>query len=580
MKLLLRTSLLVLTALFLAACGGGSGDGPSLSPVNSSTPTETPDTGGTSVTVVPSFGSFNTAGTFTVATIAKNKTSLTAGQSASLAVSFVGQDNKLITDAADVLFTSTCSIDDLSDFDQDIVSNTTGTIRATYTARGCSGTDTITAQSTLNGTNYRATTTIDTIPAALGSITFVSADPKLIGIRGTGALPEQSTVSFQVKNEAGGPVENLDVNFSLNTTAGDIGLTNTTATTNSEGIVSTTVISGTVATTVRITASAIRDGKTISAQSSLLLNTTGIIDQNSFTLGASTLNIEGLDYNGVETTLTILAADRFNNPVPDDTAIAFTTEGGIIDSGCTTVNGTCSVIFRSANPRANGRATILATAIGEESFEDTTPSNGSYDDGEIFDDYPEAFIDYNEDGCRDANEPYLDFNNDGNYTGTTQDLNNDGKCRRSTPDEIIGNSTYDGLRCISSAQNCEITASTISVREEIVIVMSGSSLYVTVTPATINIDAGASVLVTVRDVNFQVPPAGTTISVTTDQGSISGESSATVLSTNVDGAIAYSFALKPSSSKIGTGTFTVTVETPKGVISKGTATVVQTALAP
>ncbi len=576
MKLLLRASLLVLSAQFLVACGGGSGDGPTLAPSDSNTTTDTTDTGGTTVTVVPSFGSFDTSGTFTASTISKNKTSLTAGQSASISVSFVDQDNKLITDAADVLFTSTCSINGLADFDQDIVSNTTGTIRATYTARGCSGTDTITAQSTLNGTNYRATTTIETIPAELGSISFVSAAPELIGIRGTGALPEQSTVSFQVKNEAGGPVENLDVEFSLNTTAGDIGLTNTTATTDADGIVSTTVISGTVATSVRVTAEAIREGKLISAQSSLLLNTTGIIDQDSFTLGASTLNIEGLDYNGVETTLTVLAADRFNNPAPDGTAIAFTTEGGIIDSGCTTVNGTCSVIFRSANPRANGRATILATAIGEESFTDATPSNGSYDDGESFEDYPEAFIDSNENGCRDSNEWYLDFNNDDIYSGVTQDLDNDGKCRRTTPDEIIGNTQYDGLRCIASAQNCEISAATISVREDIVIVMSGSSFYINVLPATINLDTGAqTIYVSIQDVNGQIPPAGTKINITTDQGSISGTSSDTVASTNQQGPLVYAFQIKPGTAA-GSGTATVTVTTPKGLISRGTATVTQT----
>ena len=48
-----------------------------------------------------------------------------------------------------------------------------------------------------------------------------------------------------------------------------------------------------------------------------------------------------------------------------------------------------------------GRATVLATAIGEESFTDTN-GNGSFDNGEVFADLPERYLDENENGVRDT----------------------------------------------------------------------------------------------------------------------------------------------------------------------------------
>ena len=72
----------------------------------------------------------------------------------------------------------------------------------------------------------------------------------------------------------------------------------------------------------------------------------------------------------------VLAADHFNNPVPNGTAISFTTEGGAIDGSCLTDDGGCSVTWRSQRPRLpDGRFTILATAIGNESFLDSERNN-------------------------------------------------------------------------------------------------------------------------------------------------------------------------------------------------------------
>ena len=59
-----------------------------------------------------------------------------------------------------------------------------------------------------------------------------------------------------------------------------------------------------------------------------------------------------------------------------------------------------------------GRTTVLATAIGEESFTDTN-GNGFYDSGEAFKDLGEPYRDDNENGVYDLGEYFLDYNHNG-----------------------------------------------------------------------------------------------------------------------------------------------------------------------
>ncbi|MGD8827109.1 MAG: hypothetical protein PVG21_00295, partial [Gammaproteobacteria bacterium] len=430
------------------------------------------------------------------------------------------------------------------------VTTSTGTATTTYVATGCSGTDNITATASVNGQTLQATGSLTVQPASLGSIQFVSATPTTIGLKGTGGAGQQetSTVVFKLLDSSGGPVSGQDVDFALSTSVGGIVISPTTATSDANGRVQTVVQSGTVATSVRVTATAVGTSPTISTQSDQLTVTTGIADEDSFSLSAETLNPEAFNYDGVTDKVTVYVADRFNNPVPDGTAVTFTTEGGSIGSQCTTVAGTCSVDWVSQNPRpSNGRATVLATAIGEESFVDVN-GNGVFDDGDSFTDLPEAYRDDNEDGSRQSAEPFVDFNSNGNYDGA------DG--------------LFNGLLCQHSTLCSSQT--TLNVRQQLVIVMSGSDAVINA-PASIDVSGGPAALVfTVADNRNQPMPAGTTVKVTTSNGKISSTSSFTVPNTNANGPLQYSVVFETDGTP-SSGVITIDVITPKGVETYTTA---------
>jgi hypothetical protein len=491
-------------------------------------------------------------------TLQAGLTQLSAGGSTSLTALLTDQGVPY-ADQADVSFTSTCIGTNLASVNSP-VTTATGAAITTYTAQGCTGSDTVTASTTIDGTTLTASVTIDILAATLGSIEFVSAVPTNIALKGMGGAgqSETSTVTFRVRDTAGGPIANQSVTFSLNTTVGGLQFSpgTDTATSGSDGLIQAIVQAGTVATPVRVTATVNATG--ITSQSDQLVVTTGIPDNNSFSLSAETLNPEAWAVDGVQVGITARVADRFNNPVPDGTTVLFTTEGGSIGGSCQTTDGACSVNWTSQDPRPSvdslngttgnaGRVTILATAVGEESFTDLN-GNGTFDSGEPFDDLAEAFLDENEDATHQpTTEPFADFN-----SNFTRDL---------------ADGAYNGVVC--NASTC--TVSTLNVRDSVVLTMSGSSANISFASAT-PIAAPTTVVVSVRDqANGQVMPAGTVVKAETTNGQIAGPNSYTVPSTSVNCNLTptvspcqFSFAVAADTTP-SSGTFTISVTTPRGL---------------
>ncbi len=497
-------------------------------------------------------------GTFTQGTLALGVASISAGGSTTVTANLVDADGNPYAPTVPITFTSSCVATGQATLDSPVDSVGGGAI-SNYVATGCSGADTITATATPGANTITASTTVTVQPPVIGSLQFESAAPTNIGIRGFG-LTESSAVQFRVLDTQGNPASGQDVTFSLNSTVGGISVAPDTAVSDANGFVTTFVTSGTVATSVRVTASLMAN-PAINTQSDSLVISTGIADQDSFSLSASILNPEALNVDNTTVDILILAADRFNNPVPDGTAIFFTVEGGQVDSSCLTTTGQCSVTWRSSSPRpSDGRVTLLATAIGEESFVDLN-GNNVLDDSDNFEDRPEAFRDDNENGIYDVGtEEFRDFN-----SNNVRDA---------------GDGEYNGALCnAANVTNVCSSSRNIFVDDSLVLTMSGSAAVIQVrdgpnlatsNPVT-SIAAGVVVYLYVADVNDQPMPAGTDIDLSTSNGDIATGESFTVPSTNVPitnpgSPLIYPIVIDADTTP-SSGTLTVEVTTPRGVVS-------------
>ncbi|QBY03212.1 hypothetical protein E2K93_01985 [Thalassotalea sp. HSM 43] len=508
----------------------------------------------------------------------------------------------------DVEFSSNCAIAGTAALGSPVTTSN-GSASSTYLAQGCIGDDPINVSANAGGVNLTATVNVNVLAADAGSIEFVSASPENISLRGVGGT-ESSTVKFRVLDVNGNPVPNTLVDFGLNTDLGGVALDPIQATTDSNGVVQTVVNSGTVSTSVRVTATINGLVPAISSQSSLLVISTGIPDQDSFTLSAETLNPEGWDVDGTEVAITARLADAFNNPAPDGTAVSFTTEGGSIEPSCVIMAGACTVVWTSQAPhptgpedatpavinpidltlgnRVGGRATILAHAIGEESFVDLN-GNGRFDGSTVLAghaqtelqafqnnndisgnpyDLPEAFVDHNEDGVFDRavagaeNETYIDFDNSGTYEAA--------------------DTIYNGSLCaegLGEAEGCADQTS-LTVRGEIRLVMSGSEALWTQNgdgdadadpvngvdnDGVVNIQGenSAWASVVIADLHNQPMPQGTVVEFTATAGSIVGPDSFVWPNENRNGGRAFQVTIE-GEDEPKTGSLLVEVTTPSG----------------
>jgi hypothetical protein len=339
------------------------------------------------------------------------------------------------------------------------------------------------------------------------SIKFISASPTSITLKGTGGAGhvESSIITFQVIGDNTLPLAGQTVDFALSTTVGGLYISPISAVSDSGGQVKSIVYAGVISTPVRVFAT-VRN-TAITTQSDQLTVTTGIPDQDSFSMSAGTLNSESFNHDGVTVPISVILSDHFNNPVPDGTAVNFTTNVGQIVGSGTTTNGTVTVNWTSSAPRLfpvnlSGRFNILAYAIGEESFTDLN-GNGLADAGEFTDD-TEAFRDDNFNGVRDSNEPFIDFNGDGVFN----------------PPDGAYNGVLQGAAYIGAPKSKHVF-------KNIELVMSTDGAIITTAPASLT--GPGSLAITFTDLNGNTMAAGTTVAVASPGfGTLSGTTSYTV----------------------------------------------------
>jgi len=306
--------------------------------------------------------------------------------------------------AVNVGVTSACVTSGLATLTPTTATTSTGTATFTLRDNGCGANLRDTLQATVSGSSSTASLQINLVPPTVASISFVSATPDTIFLRGSGFV-ENSTVTFQVRDAAGNGVRGQSVSIDPTTLAGGIQIDDKsqisdfpfTKLSDNNGNVIVRVNAGTVPTPVRIRASMIVNGVPIATVSSALAIAVGLPSQLNFSLSQGTINIEGYSRDGTSNTYTIIASDRLGNPVPDGTAINFVTEGGQVQSirQTATTNGLSRAVanFQTSSPvPTDGRVTVLAYALGEKSFLDGNGDN-VYNANELFQDLGDPYLD-------------------------------------------------------------------------------------------------------------------------------------------------------------------------------------------
>ncbi|HEY1149156.1 MAG TPA: Ig-like domain-containing protein [Pseudoduganella sp.] len=484
---------------------------------------------------------------------------LPAGSNASVTISVLN-NGKPYTQPVSVAFNSSCVQAGKASIGTPVLTQN-GTAVASYTDKGCNNSDTLTATVTLPNATLTKSAVLTVLPSAAGSLKFVAAQPTNIALVGTGGVdrPESSVVRFQVLDNNGNPVVGRLVTFEFGdtgttTTTGGLKLTPTSATTAQDGTVTTAVGGGTIPTSIRVVAKV--SGTDLSTISSLLVVSSGVPDQNHFSLSAEVGNCEGWSYDMGCTIIRAIVGDHFSNAVPDGTAVNFTTEGGVIEPSCLTVAGTCTVKLWSSNPRpAGGRATVLAYVLGEETFNDTN-GNNVFNDGEPYiEKSPDIFRDDDENGVWSPGEPCIG-------------PNRTGSCN--TP----GNGRYDGV--LNRASNRQ-PPETLYVSQQLVTMFSTSFANITIEPAAISCPSGSTdVRVTVKDQNNLWMPVGTLISFSALYGQVStptipaGQKVPSVaLAVGAPANVPTYVVTVPCQA--GQGSFVVTVTTPFNNVTVGKA---------
>lgn len=517
-KILARASAISL-ALILAACGGDD-DSASLGGV---TDGGTGGTGGDSTTDSGSGDTTDpvlvlgngTGGSFVEGQLNADTTNLQAGGNTVLSMSIVDAANSNQAAAGEertVAFTSRC----ISSGDAEINGSTTtssGLIEVEYQATGCAGEDTVTAS--FDGAT--ATTVLTIAPADPRSLISQIPVPQSIAPIGnaTDGRPSSSTVSFNVVDEKGNPVRDVEVNFRLSyserapSAVQDVKLDKTTTTSGPSGIASTDVIAGQHNTVVRVIASIeLQNGSIAEVVSAPITISMFLPDQDSFSIVADRYAPNAQTHNNVEVTITVNGADRFNNNdlEASGAVINFVTTGGSIDNYCILNDeGICTVTWTSGDPRpATGRISILARSVGEESFFDAN-SDDAFQTGEFT---PQAGVIF------ERGEAFLDYNTNRAFdSGVDRFFDYDGNAQYDGPD-----GTYDGSACIDpDNQNC--TPGPVVIWDQIPLLMASdeginATLAATGNPNEFCVTASGS-----TSDGTQIPlPSGTSIEFSIEDG--------------------------------------------------------------
>ncbi|HKN11016.1 MAG TPA: hypothetical protein VJ376_16280, partial [Pseudomonadota bacterium] len=223
----------------------------------------------------------------------------------------------------------------------------------------------------------------------------------------------------------------------------------------------------------------------------------------------------------------------------------------------------------------NGRAQVLATAIGEESFDDVAQT-GYYQAGDAFSNLGEPYLDANESGAYVLGDYFLNFYDAPQYEGPS--------------------GSFKGITC--TAGTCTATTLAIGVSHLLIMSTSGARIFMSTLSPTVFTDStplslprspaapaapsSGTIAILVTDGNGNPMPAGTTVAATADSsiGTLTGTGTTYTIGCNSNGgptSSPYSAPLNgPANVPVGGNVEAVTLTAPTNAGS-GNITVTVTA---
>jgi hypothetical protein len=466
-----------------------------------------------------------------------NPTAIRVQGTTTVQAQVLGANGQPVPDGTVVTFTSENQL--FGTFSSNTASTNSGTASATFQAADQAGTASISVSSGLAVSQANITV----LPALASVIQFVSANPQIVALKGSGGV-ETSVVQFVVKDNNDNPVEGINVSLSLTGPNGgeyidpppDTTPKQIDVSTDANGIAQVILHSGGVAGPTTIIATTyVSDGTgsqiPIQAQSSVISIGGGVPSAGRFSVAATQLNLPGLDYDGIPTTLMVYLADRFGNyNVLTGTTVSFATEPGLaVDAASVTtdatgvaqvtartqipqlgsgpeqvqplpwetqfVNYVASTYGVSINPPREGLVSVLVYVRGEEQFNDTN-ANGVYDLG------TDSFTDT-------IDDPFIDYNDNGVYDGPSS----------ADPMEQFIDSNGNG---VWNTYNGKWDADKFIFYNFKILLTSEPIVRANVSTFTVPNGGSTTIKFLVCDVNGNIPTGGSTLSVSTDNGTLRG----------------------------------------------------------
>jgi hypothetical protein len=206
-------------------------------------------------------------------------------------------------------------------------------------------------------------------------IQFISATNTLLSVD-EAAGPQSSEITFEIRDSLGMPVNQnhqAHVRFSLQYAPEGTYLSPQLVNTDPQtGRVKTNVVAGTKSGPIQILAELTTvTGVVVRSLPVQLQISGGLPDQAHFSIASTRLNIPAWHFINAQTAVVALVGDKFSNPTRPNTAVYFSTTGGVIENnkaftdkdGLATVRHISGAPWPTDNPLGAGYATITARTV-------------------------------------------------------------------------------------------------------------------------------------------------------------------------------------------------------------------------